>query len=129
MIVVDCAALVDALLGVGGTDDLRSRLEREELHAPSLLDYEVVSALRGLVLRGDISLSRALDALTDFDALQIERWPSSDALRRRAFDLHENTTAYDAAYAALAEALGAPLVTRDKKLAAAVAQRVRVEVL
>ncbi|WP_281170170.1 hypothetical protein [Glaciibacter superstes] len=35
-----------------GTDELRAYLAAEELHAPSLLDYEVVSAVRGLTLGG-----------------------------------------------------------------------------
>ncbi|MGH3978386.1 MAG: hypothetical protein ACRDRZ_05210 [Pseudonocardiaceae bacterium] len=55
MIVVDCAAVVDALTGVDGTDDLRAFLASEELSAPALLDFDVVSALRGLTLSGDLT--------------------------------------------------------------------------
>ncbi len=44
MIVVDCAAVVDALTAVDGSEDLRAALADEDLHAPSLLDFEVVSA-------------------------------------------------------------------------------------
>lgn len=62
MIVVDCAAVVDALTAVDGTDDLRRRLTTEELCAPALLDFEVVSALRGLTLRGQLGVGRAQDA-------------------------------------------------------------------
>ncbi len=47
MIVVDASAVVDALSGHPGTDMLRARLASEELHAPTLLDHEVLSALRG----------------------------------------------------------------------------------
>ncbi|QDP98571.1 hypothetical protein FOE78_04290 [Microlunatus elymi] len=39
-----------------------------------LIDYEVVSAVRGLALGGALSAARAEDALTDFDDLAIERW-------------------------------------------------------
>ncbi len=60
MIVVDSAAVDDALSGVAGTDALRTRLAGEELHAPDLLGYEVVSALRGLTLGGILSEARAL---------------------------------------------------------------------
>lgn len=49
-----------------GTDHLRARLAAEELHAPSLLDYEIVSALRGLTLAGHLSAARAQDLLGDF---------------------------------------------------------------
>ena len=57
---------------------------------PSLLDFEVVAALRGLTLGGHLSHARAADALSDFDELMIERWPFADPLRRRAFALREN---------------------------------------
>lgn len=83
MIVVDCAAVVDALTAVDGTEELRALLASEELNAPTLLDFEVVSALRGLTLGGRLSAARAEDALTDFDDLEVRRWPSGDGLRRR----------------------------------------------
>lgn len=117
MIVVDSAAVIDALTAVSGTDDLRARLRDEELHAPMLLDFEVVSALRGLVLGGHLSEARALDALTDYADLSIQRWEGADALRRRAFQLRNNVSAYDAAYIALAESLECRLLTRDTRLA------------
>ena len=93
MIVADCAAVVDALTAVEGTDDLRALLASEELNAPALLDFEVVSALRGLTLRGDLTAARAEDALTDFDDLEVRRWPSDDAFRRRVFQLRANVSA------------------------------------
>lgn len=128
MIVVDCAAVVDALTAIEGTDDLRAALAAEELCAPTLLDFEVVSALRGLTLDGHLAASRAEDALTDFDDLDIQRWPAGDALRRRAFQLRENVSAYDAAYVVLAEALDCPLLTRDRRLAASSSHLVLIEV-
>lgn len=117
MIVVDSAAVVDALTVVEGSEDLRAELATDELHAPTLLDFEVVSALRGLTLGGRLSVARAQDVLTDFDDLPIHRWPSGAALRWRAYSLRANLTAYDAAYVALAEALQCPLLTRDVRLA------------
>lgn len=117
MIVVDSAAVVDALTAPAGSHQLRAVLASEELHAPSLIDFEVVSALRGLTLGKLISATRALDALHDYDDLSIYRWPAGHALRRRAFALRESLSAYDAAYVALAEALDCPLVTRDARLA------------
>lgn len=128
MIVVDSAAVVDALTGVAGTDDLRAYLAANDLHAPSLLDVETVSALRGLTLAGRLSPARAQDLLTDFDDLPIQRWPFADALRRRAFQLRDNVTAYDAAYVALAEALDCPLLTRDARLARSGGHGARIEV-
>ncbi|CAN5809544.1 type II toxin-antitoxin system VapC family toxin [soil metagenome] len=128
MIVVDCAAVVDALTAVGGTDELRAHLSAQDLHAPSLVDFEVVSALRGLALGGHLSAARAADLLTDFDDLLLERWPSADALRRRAFQLRDNVAAYAAAYIALAEALDCPLVTRDGRLARSSGHSAQIQV-
>ena len=120
---------MDALSLVEGTDDLRSRLRNEDLHAPGLLDVEVVSALRGLTLGGRLTPSRAQDLLTDFDDLALERWATGNALRRRAFALRDNLTAYDATYVALAEALDCPLVTRDQRLARVRGHGAQIEVI
>lgn len=128
MIVVDSAAVIDALLVVPGSEALRARLVSEGLHAPSLIDFEVVSALRGLARGGYISAARAEDLLTDFDDLPIERWPSSDGLRRRCFQMRENVSAYDAAYVALAEALECPLLTRDARLSRSSGHNAVIEV-
>jgi predicted nucleic acid-binding protein len=117
MIVVDCAVVLDALIGGPEADDLRRGLAGEELHAPALLDYEFVAALRGLTRGRGLRASRAQDALTDFEDLPIYRWEARDGLRRRAYSLRENLTAYDAANVALAEALGCALVTRGLRLA------------
>lgn len=129
MIVVDSAAVADALTAVAGTDKLRSRLGEEELHAPVLLDFEVVSVVRGLTLGGHLSPARAGDLLTDFDDLPICRWQAADSLRRRAFQLRNNLSGYDAAYVALAESLDCPLLTRDTRLARSSGHDVRIDVL
>lgn len=128
MIVVDSAAVVDALTAIEHTDELRAHLAAEDLHAPSLLDFEVVSALRGLTRAGHLSVARAQDALTDFDDLPVQRWPAADALRRRAFQLRDNLSSYDAAYVALAEALECPLLTRDARLARSSGHDVQIDV-
>lgn len=117
MIVVDSSAVVDALTAVVGTDELRARLAGEELHAPSLIDYETVSVVRRLTLAGHLSATRARDLLTDFDDLPIRRWPFTGTLRVRAFQLRDTVSAYDAAYVVLAEALDCTLLTRDARLA------------
>ncbi|GAB3303815.1 type II toxin-antitoxin system VapC family toxin [Geodermatophilus aquaeductus] len=129
MIVVDCAALVDVLTGVEGSGELRDRLLDEDLHAPSLVDYEVVSALRGMVRRGALDAARAAAVLTDLDDLPMKRWPAHAELRRRAWELRDAVSAYDAAYVALAEALDCPLVTRDVRLARSSGHTAVVEVL
>lgn len=128
MIVVDAAAVIDALSFVAGSDGLRSELLQGDLHAPSLIDFELVSGVRGLTLGGHLSVARAEELMADFDDLPIERWPSAPALRRRVFTLRDNLSAYDAAYVALAEALQCPLLTRDERLARSSGHEVEIRV-
>lgn len=128
MIVVDSSAVVDVLASVPGAEGLRSLLGGEELNAPDLLDYEVMSALRGLTLGRHLTARRAEDLLSDFEDLPIRRWSAAHVLRRRAFQLRDNLSAYDAAYVVLAEALECSLVTRDQRLATSVGHAARVEV-
>jgi predicted nucleic acid-binding protein len=128
VIVVDAAAVVDALIAVEGTSELRAYMAGQELHAPTLLDFEFVSAMRRLTLGGQLSVGRAEDALTDFEDLAIRRWSSSDPLRRRAFGLRDNLSAHDAAYVTLAEALECRLLTRDARLAQSSGHTAEIEV-
>ena len=118
MIVVDCSIVVDALTSIDGraASDV---LAGNRLAAPHLLDSEVVSTVRGLVLGGHIGAHRGRDVLDLYDELPVARWASARDLRRRAFALRDNFSAYDAAYVALAESLQAPLATRDLRLARA----------
>ncbi len=129
MIVVDAAAVVDALVMADGVEPLRERLAGDEMHAPALIDSEVVSALRGLTLANHLHPRRAVAALDDFEALTIRRWNATHELRRRMFDLRDNVSAYDAAYIALAEALPCPLVTRDRRLTRAAGHDAEIVVL
>lgn len=129
MIVADASALVDALTGVAGSENLRGRLAEEEIHAPMLIDFEMVSAVRGMTLGGHLSPSRAEDVLIDFDDLPLHRWRADAALRVRAFTLRHNLSAYDAAYVALAEALACPLVTTDAPLSRSVGHQADVLML
>lgn len=98
------------------------------LHSPQLLDIEVTHALRRLVQRSDITVVRAELVLADFSQLHIERH-AHQALIARIWQLRDSMTAYDGAYVALAEALDAPLVTCDARLARAHGHRARIEVI
>ena len=129
MIVVDASAILEVLLRTPAAQSIEERLfERgETLHAPHLVDLEVLQVLRRYATAGEISAERAREALDDLAAFRLRRW-AHDALALRIWDLRQNLTAYDAAYIALAEALGAPLLTRDRRLASAPGIRTRVEV-
>lgn len=128
MIVVESSAIVDALVDDPANPELLALLADSELHAPSLIDYEVASALRGHVLGGKLADSRLDDATDDFSALQLQRYPLP-SMMRAVLDLRENFTVYDAAYVVLARALEAPLVTADSKLLEARRFGVEVRVL
>lgn len=121
--------MLEVLLGTPAARPIEERLfERgEALHAPHLIDLEVLQVLRRYAAAGEISSQRAREALDDLAAFRLRRW-AHDALALRIWDLRQNLTAYDAAYVALAEALGAPLLTRDRRLASAPGIRARVEV-
>jgi predicted nucleic acid-binding protein len=114
MIVVDASAMVEALVGRDVDDELLDALQ-DEVHAPHLLDVEVLSVLRGLTLSGKLAASAAEHARTDYFAFAIARY-EVHGLADRIWELRHNFTPYDACYLALAEAMGAPLLTCDHKL-------------
>ncbi len=130
MIVLDASALVDLLLNTepGARLARRVRSSRVTLHAPHVVDLEIAQTLRRYVRQGDIDEERAQIALQHLAVLDLNRYAHSDFLPR-IWALKENVTAYDAAYAALTEALGAILVTGDHHLAKAPGIRAEIEVL
>ena len=123
MIVVDASVLATAI-GDDGSDGerARARLVEARLIAPELLDLEVVSVWRRAVRAGRMSEMRGSQALADLAALPLARAPHAP-LMPRIWELRDNLTVYDAAYVALAEALGAPLLTADRKLTQATGTR------
>jgi predicted nucleic acid-binding protein len=128
VIVIDASAILELLLRKSAAAAIERRLfgGRETLHAPHLLDVEVAHVLRRYALAGEMSAERGRDALEDLEDLSLCRYPHHVFLPR-VWELRANLTAYDAVYVALAEALDAPLITRDRGLAGAVGHRARVE--
>lgn len=127
MIVVDASAVIEVLVGEPN-ETLAARLAEEAvLHAPHLLDTEVLHVLRRVEQRGDLTLERAAWARDMFDELAIDRYPHQP-LNERVWELRPAVSAYDATYVALAEALEATLVTTDGRLARAAGVRATVEV-
>ena len=118
MIVVDASVLVDLLCRSRDGDAIEHKLLAggDSLHAPHLVDIEIVHALRRLVRIGNMSPDRAEEALVDLYDLRLDRYPHTERVSR-IWELRDSLTAYDAAYVALAEALDATLVTRDARLA------------
>ena len=128
MIVVDTSAVIGVLTGQPRVARLVDRVINDgDLHAPHLIDVEFQHALRRLVVAGAINDDRAADARTDFADLTIVRYPHV-SLADRMWELRHNVTSYDAAFLVLAEAIGAPLVTCDARLARAPSHAASVEV-
>lgn len=123
MLVIDASALVDALLVAGPS---RARLASANLQAPELIDAELLSVLRRLVLADKLQNGDALQALATANHLGLRRHASRH-LWPRAWELRTNLSAYDALYVALAEQLDTPLFTADARLARAPGLRCVVE--
>ncbi len=120
-VVVDASIIVEYLLRTARGDSLLSILEDRsvELHVPALCDVEVAAVLRRAGLGKRLGIERAYDALEDYLELPLARHGHSYLLGRMV-GMRRNFTAYDAAYVALCEWLGARFVTADEALARAV---------
>jgi predicted nucleic acid-binding protein len=127
--VIDCSAMIELLAAKTQTGDAIARrvTAAQALHAPYVLDAEVVSALLGLMRGQKISGREADAALSNYRAFPVERqdvlplWP-------RLKSLHANLSACDAQYVALAEALHVPLITADARIKRSGVARCEVEV-
>jgi predicted nucleic acid-binding protein len=130
LIVIDASAAIELILRteLGEKVERRALTSEEHLNAPHLLDLEVAQVLRRLTQLKEISAERALQALQDYRGLLVER-AAHQVLLDRIWELRDSMTAYDGAYVALAEALNAPLLTCDGKLARSHGHRARIELL
>lgn len=126
---LDASAVVSLLLNLDPeAQAVRDRVNDpdETLHAPHLLDVEVLHVLRRYALGGSLSREGGTEALEELTGMNVIHYPHAPLLER-VWELRENLTAYDAAYVALAEALDAPLVTTDGKLARSPGHNARIE--
>jgi predicted nucleic acid-binding protein len=126
--VVDASLIVRLLANRRQDDLLRQRLSGPRaVHAPQLVDAEVASGIRGLLLGGRVNRTRAGEMVEDFLGLRIVRHPMPPLLPR-VIELRDNFTAYDALYVALAEALRLPVLTADAKFARTAGHRADIQV-
>lgn len=130
MIVLDASVALELLLRMPAGVALEERLfdPGESLHAPHLIDVEVAQVLRRYEAAREVDAGRCREALEDLAALPLSRYPH-DVLLPRVWELRGNLSAYDAAYVALAEALEATLLTRDRRLAKVPVHGARIEVV
>jgi predicted nucleic acid-binding protein len=131
-IVVDSSVVISALYPKDQRSEAASAcLSTDDvLHAPALIDFEVVSIIRRFAfIDKELTPDRVSETLDMLATLPIQRVPMDRALSERVFAHRGNLSAYDASYVALAETIGATLVTADLKLANAPGLKCVVEAI
>jgi len=126
--VVDASVLVNLLTRAEGTapDADPILADAATLHAPELIDLEVIQAFRRMMRTRSMTKRRAQEAIALLVEFPIHRHPHRP-LVARVWEHRAGCTAYDASYLALTEGLGATLVTADAGLAHTAAKFVTVE--
>jgi predicted nucleic acid-binding protein len=122
VVVADSSAFVEVLVASPKAGAVRRALDGQQIHAPDLISFEVLSAIRGHVRVAKLTPAQGLVAMLAFEALEdnLELWPLLDVMTEHAIQLRENVSSYDAAYVTLAKILPCPLVTADARLGRAV---------
>ncbi len=130
MIVVDASVIVHLILPSVTNSYIRERVfdSGKSLHAPQLLDIEIIQVLGRYQRRAELTKPLLQRAFEDFQGLSISRHAHA-VLVDRIWQLRNALTAYDAAYLALAEALNATLLTCDSGLARIASLSVKTEFL
>lgn len=130
MIVLDASAVVELLVRLPLGDAVAARLADPDttLHAPDLLLVETAHVVRRFTLAGTLGPDDGRRVLTDLVDLGVQTYPH-EPLLPRVWQLRDALTAYDATYVALAEALGARLLTTDARLDRAAGVRCDVVVV
>jgi predicted nucleic acid-binding protein len=130
VIVADASVVVEVLLQTPAAVAIEASLfdAANSLHAPALLDIEIVQVLRRYVRVGDLSPARAATVVDLLIRFPITRY-AHEPLLERIWMLRDAMTAYDAAYVALAQGLDATLLTRDAKLARSARRHAKVELM
>ena len=125
MIVADASVIYESLTGRASAQAV---LDDEQIQVPTVTDIELISAVRKRVRLGQITPDEGWQALETYRWMAVTRH-STFAFFDRIWELRDNLTAYDAAYVALAEIIGCPLVTADARLSRAPGLRCSVTVV
>lgn len=114
-VVIDSSALAEVVVRTPRAALVADLFAGDDLAAPDLINAEVMSVVRGWLLRGVIDLATARRAVGNLATAPVRRM-ATDGLISAAWDMHQNLTPYDATYVALARRLGCPLLTLDHRL-------------
>lgn len=118
-IVVDASVFVSAFTeGDAYSDWASEAIDSEDLRCPTLVYAECAQSLRRMERIGEVSGSQAEIALTEILTLDKSLYPF-EPYADRIWELRHNLTCYDAWYVALAESLGCPLITLDRRISRA----------
>jgi predicted nucleic acid-binding protein len=118
-VVIDASVAFAGTLGIGPQSLwAREILSNEDVVAPELMTVEVVNIMRKTVRLGKLTEPQASGFISDLPFL-VDAFLPHAPLLQRVWELRNNLTSYDATYVALAETLGAPLATLDKRLSQA----------
>jgi predicted nucleic acid-binding protein len=125
-ITVDASALIAAITDLEYTEGTAPEtIAKTGLIAPHVIDLEVTRGLRRIDRTSDTD---AAVPFRRYRLVSIRRFDHGPLLQR-IWDLRHNLTAYDAAYVALAELTGTPLLTLNRKIASAPGHHAEVIVL
>ena len=116
---MDASVLMEVLLGSERGRRAEGHFVGHAVHLPQLAYLEVASTVRGWLRGGLLTQVRADQLIADLPRFPAKSWPH-ERLVHRVWGLRDNMSAYDASYVALAESLGATLLTTDARLAVAV---------
>jgi predicted nucleic acid-binding protein len=121
-LVVDASVAIKWLIEEDGTDAAEA-LRGRRLVAPQLIRVEVANVLRTIAARGLTPLASAAELFALFQGAPVDIVDVDDALERRALDLAMALAhpVYDCLYLALAERMGASMVTADTRFLRALA--------
>lgn len=118
MLVLDASAAVELLLRTPRGDRIAEALGEEPVVAPELIDVEVLSALARQLRAGELAVFDADVAVEQLRSMPVRRLSHALVLSV-VWRLRARVRVADAWYVAFAQALRAPLLTTDARLARA----------
>ena len=122
--VVDASVLAATVYDEPRAEEARALLFGFEIYAPTLLVYELTNTARKKIRQDPARRDSIIQSLEDALAMDIHL-TEIDHVATLQLALATGLSTYDASYLHLSRTLGAPLVTFDEKLGAAVADERR----